>query len=385
MSTSPAGAPRPRDLRIDFWRGVALLTIFINHIPGNIYEPLTYRNFSLSDSAELFVFLAGFSAALAYFPRFIAHGALRQSYRCLSRAATLYIAHIASLIAGIGLFAVATLAFEDASYVQMINIGPVMDDPLAGFLGIATLGHQVGYFNILPLYVVLIAATPLVMALARIDLALPLLASGTLYLLAQAFGWNLPSYPNAGVWFFNPFAWQLLFVVAFTLGSVARSGVVVPFNRALYAAALAYIAFGAVATVYKSWPATGSVPLPPFLWGLDKSNLALPRLLHILAMVYVVVYMPGAARFTRSLSAANPFVAMGRNALPVFCAGSLLSMVGLILRDQYGSYPLLDTVIVVSGFLMLVALARTLDWTKRRILPKQPLAAEPASYRLSPR
>lgn len=44
---------------IDFWRGFALVTIFINHIPGNFYERFTHRNIGVSDSAELFVFLAG--------------------------------------------------------------------------------------------------------------------------------------------------------------------------------------------------------------------------------------------------------------------------------------------------------------------------------------
>ena len=40
---------------IDFWRGFALVTIFINHIPGIYFERFTFRNVSLSDSAELFV------------------------------------------------------------------------------------------------------------------------------------------------------------------------------------------------------------------------------------------------------------------------------------------------------------------------------------------
>lgn len=50
---------------IDFWRGFALLTIFVNHVPGNAFEPFTYSHFSISDAAELFVFLAGWAIALA--------------------------------------------------------------------------------------------------------------------------------------------------------------------------------------------------------------------------------------------------------------------------------------------------------------------------------
>lgn len=376
-------APKRRDLRIDFWRGVALLTIFINHVPGNIFEPLTHRNFGLSDSAELFVFLAGFSAALAYFPKFAAGDAMRQSWRCLTRAVTLYIAHVVSLIAAIALFAVAAESFGDVSFMQMINIGPVMDDPLTGFLGIATLGHQVGYFNILPLYVLLVAGVPLIMVLARIDIALPLFASLGLYIAAQLFGWNLPSYPNEGVWFFNPFAWQLLFVTAFCIGCVVRSGMTIPYSRIAYGFALSYLAASLVAAVwYKPmWPHWDG--LPAFLWSLDKGDLPLPRLLHIFALAYAAAYMPGAARFARALKPDNPFVVMGRNALPVFCAGSLLSMIGLILRDRYGSHALLDLLIIGAGFLALVALAHGLDWSKRHIKPRHAALDARAGFRLS--
>ena len=50
---------------IDFWRGYALISIFVNHIPGNFFERFTYRNLTLSDSAELFVFLAGWAMRLS--------------------------------------------------------------------------------------------------------------------------------------------------------------------------------------------------------------------------------------------------------------------------------------------------------------------------------
>ena len=45
----------PRDPRIDFFRGVALIWIFIDHVPGNLLAHLTLRNFGFSDASELFV------------------------------------------------------------------------------------------------------------------------------------------------------------------------------------------------------------------------------------------------------------------------------------------------------------------------------------------
>ena len=60
-----------RDHRIDWLRGIALVSIFINHMPGNRLENWTTRNFGFSDAAELFVLLAGMAAAFAFFPRML--------------------------------------------------------------------------------------------------------------------------------------------------------------------------------------------------------------------------------------------------------------------------------------------------------------------------
>ena len=48
---------------IDFWRGLVLIAILVDHIPGNGLEYATPRNFGLSDSAEGFIFLSAFRSA----------------------------------------------------------------------------------------------------------------------------------------------------------------------------------------------------------------------------------------------------------------------------------------------------------------------------------
>ena len=58
-----------RNTVIDFWRGLVLVIIFVNHVPGNILEHLTRRNYGFSDAAEAFVFISGLSVALVYFPK----------------------------------------------------------------------------------------------------------------------------------------------------------------------------------------------------------------------------------------------------------------------------------------------------------------------------
>ena len=61
---------RSRVVSVDFWRGIALATIFIDHVPGNVLEHYTQRNFGFSDAAEVFVLLAGVAASFAYLPHF---------------------------------------------------------------------------------------------------------------------------------------------------------------------------------------------------------------------------------------------------------------------------------------------------------------------------
>src|SRR5437588_9982400 len=55
-----------RDLRIDACRGIALWSIFLNHVPNNIGSWLTLRHYGFSDSAEVFMFVSGVTCAMAY-------------------------------------------------------------------------------------------------------------------------------------------------------------------------------------------------------------------------------------------------------------------------------------------------------------------------------
>src|SRR3954451_2592614 len=83
-----------RDTRIDVFRALALLTIFVNHVPGTIYEHITHKNFGLSDSAEAFVLISGISVALAYGAKFRPGRRVASALRACRRPGVLYVAHI---------------------------------------------------------------------------------------------------------------------------------------------------------------------------------------------------------------------------------------------------------------------------------------------------
>ena len=153
---------------VDFARGLVLVAMTIDHLPGNLLEHFTPRNFALSDSAEAFVFLSGLSVGLVYYRRTLAAGLAPVARSCLKRAGRLYGVHILMTAGALAIFAAAYWlgGFNDA-LIAPHGRAVVFHEPLRGAIGVALLSHQLGYFNILPLYVALMALAPLVLALAR--------------------------------------------------------------------------------------------------------------------------------------------------------------------------------------------------------------------------
>lgn len=344
---------------IDFWRGIILLSIFINHVPGNIFERFTHRNVGFSDASEAFVFLSGVSAALAYGLRF-AHGDTERGTRALRRrAATLYAVQVALSLIAVAIFAAAAVVFDHDGLMATHGRDLVTSNPAQALFAMLGLTHQLGYFNILPLYVVLLLATPALLVLLGTDGRVMLIASATVYVLARVFALNLPTWPVAGGWFFNPFAWQFLYAIGLFIGLRLRT-TGIAYDAALYWACVAILGLSALLI-------TDGLGLWPGLWEtwrgeLDtgKTDLGLARLVHFLALAYVLFH----SGVTRVLSGARPFFAkvslIGQHGLAAFAAGSLLSAVGQIVVEVRPPDWLDDVAIVGLGVLAHYAVVRVL-------------------------
>jgi hypothetical protein len=365
MTSNPSERISARDHRVDFLRGLALAMIFINHVPGNFYASFTLLNFGFSDAAEIFVLLAGFAAANAYFPRFSRGDVWGASVSALKRAGLLYISHIMTTMMALALFCAAAFFFARPGYVHDMNypmgLKPFFDDTASAVVGMVLLGHQLGYFNILPMYMVFLAILPAMMWLAKVSLKLLFAASLALWFAAGWFGLNIPNTPIPGGWFFDPFAWQLLFVLGFIAGHWSRQGRMPEFDLRILWLSIAYLVFACawVRLGYSAWKPAETL-IPQHLWNFDKTYLAVPRLLHILALAYVVMISPF-GDWLRRISLSNPLTVMGRHSLPVFCTGSLIAMTGAILRYEWGSGILRDTLIILAGLTVLMLLAYALD------------------------
>ena len=205
---------------IDFWRGFALVSIFVNHIPDTVYDRMTHRNIGLSDSAELFVFLAGWSLRrMVDDPRASATGPL--VLRLCKRGLTLHAAQILITVLALAMLAASALYFDTPPLLEWHNAASFFYNVAPTIIGIVLLTHQLGYFDILPLYVVLMHCAPLAALARRFKPSALLPASVAIYVAALVLQVNVPTWPVEGRWFFNPFAWQLIYILGFELADPA--------------------------------------------------------------------------------------------------------------------------------------------------------------------
>ena len=353
---------------VDFWRGFALATIFINHVPGNTFEQFTYRNVSISDSAELFVFLAGWSLRLLVESTSRRIGRAKVLFRVVSRGTDIYFAQLVISFLALTLLASAALILNDNFILDWHNAAVFFATPGPALIGLALITHQLGYFDILPLYVVLMLAAPVIALLEWMSSRLLLGVSFALYVLALVLKINFATWPMEGRWFLNPLAWQFIFVLGYVIAADDGLGALVR-RRIVWLRwpALAVVVVGAVVGWYRYSPDPLDVPWPQLLFTFDKTFLSPARLIHFLGLA--VTFADAFSAIKRWLPAAvSYFVQLGRQGLIVFCSGSLLSLCGQIIRYAAGGTVLLDAVVIAGGLglLWLVAVLAEMRRELRR-------------------
>jgi hypothetical protein len=356
--------PRPVNA-IDFWRGFALVTIFINHIPGLFYEKFTHRAVSISDSAELFVFLAGWSLRHVVGKPEDPTPTHQLIFRLGGRALTIYAAHLLIVMLAIAMLAASARILENPLLLEWHNAAAVFNDPVDTHIGLVLLSHQLGYFDILPLYVVLMLFAPLIALVHRTapNLLVPL--SLAVYFTTLVFKITVPTWPTEGQWFFNPLCWQAVFVLGFAMSRErGLGGWVWAHILWIRLISLPIVIGAAVLVLARWWPDPTRMPEPKLLFIVGKTFVTPIRLVQFLALVAVFsAAYPFIVKIVPRL--VDYFAMLGRNSLQVFCAGSLLSLAGQILRFYSRAGILVDTAIVLAGIVLLGLTAWMSEWRAR--------------------
>jgi len=354
-----------RDLRIDFCRGLALWWIFTDHVPGDVLGNLSIRNFALCDATEVFVLLAGYAAAIAYGRTLDRHGWLYAAADVVRRAWTLYVAHIFLFVVFAAQVSYSADALDRSEYLDEIHLDVLGDQPYRALLEALTLHFQPAYLNILPMYIGLLLMFALVLPLLRWPAVLGAL-SLALYAAARLVPLQLTSW-TGGTWFFNPFTWQLLFMLGAIL-SYAPGEPPLP-RRVLDGLAGIVIVFG-IAMQWWIWPhAEVRAHLPAWLsevlLSVDKEGLHPFRLMSILALAWVTTrVVPVGAGWLRSRWAA-PLVVMGQHSLPVFCFGIFLAFLGRLAMEEDDGWQM-QIAVNLAGIVAMTAVGLLAAWYREK-------------------
>lgn len=372
---------KKRDVRLDVVRGLALLTIFVNHVPGNPLEGFTSRNFGFSDAAEAFVLMSGLAVALAYSGGFFRNDWRGAAGRMLRRAGKLYLVHVVTMSLALMVLA-AGVAFLGTDHVaEQVNFTRLQTDGWKAILGIPLLGYQIGYFNILPLYVVLLVAAIALLAVGMRNVWAMLALSAGIWALAHLTGLNLPNWPGDWGWFLNPFGWQLVFACGIAIGlGIMKGRPIVPCNPLLHALSWGFVLFSAFWVKLEMGAVPGLSHLPALFADTDKGALAFLRLVHVLALAYVVIHT-GWIGALLSSAPLRPVATIGRNGLAVFAAGSLLAIVLQVTFEAWPADEWAKVLFVVAGIGAHYLVALLFDRRKeaaRALKPGRPPFARPA-------
>jgi len=360
------GGPRIRDPRLDFFRGIAMLIIFIAHVPGNSWNEFIPARFGWSDATEMFVFCSGFAAAIAFGGTFVKAGYGYGTARIGYRVWQIYVAHLAMFFF-IAALVTAGSELLDGDYVEQLNLGWFVEHPRQGLLGLFTLTYVPNYFDILPMYIGALVLVPVVIALSRIHPWAGLTFSAALYAANMLYGWGLPAEPTSDrEWFFNPLAWQLLFFTGFgiSMGWVSPPAI----SRPLLWLAGGFVVLSLPAAHWdtaQQFETLRSFRETIWVWQ-EKTDFGPLRYLHFVALAYLAVALVKGREHYLLAKWARPIVTVGRNSLPIFLLSMGLARVGGMALDELGRSVAAMALVNLSGIAILIGFAYWCTFLKRQ-------------------
>ncbi|UWU89239.1 OpgC domain-containing protein [Bradyrhizobium sp. CB1015] len=382
LNVSATLPDKGRDLRLDLFRGVANWAIFLDHIPDNVVNWITTRNYGFSDAADLFVFISGYTASFVYARMMLDRGFIVGATRLTKRVWQLYVAHIILFVIYIASISYLALRFGDSEMINEFNVAGLVDNATETLRQGLFLRFKPLNLDVLPLYIVLMGLFPPVLWFMLRKPDLTMILSIVLWLAARHYGWNLTAYP-AGQWYFNPYCWQVLFVFGAwcSMGGARRSITLINSPVTLWVC-LGYLLFALVMTMAGRFPAFGGM-FPEWLFSAfnpnDKTNLAPYRFLHFVVIVILVIRFVPKEWPGLEWKVFDPLIVCGQQSLAVFCVGVFLSFVGHFELSMSSGSLLAQIFVSVAGIAIMTTVAYYISWSKKQDKPLKPPPAKPAA------
>jgi hypothetical protein len=370
-------APRIRDPRLDFFRGLAMFIILVAHITDNPWALFIPARFGFSDATEIFVFCSGMASAIAFGTVFARAGFLWGCLRIAYRVWQVYWVHLGVFFVALAaMLALNATGVFPRDEVGALNLYPFFQRDGANLLGLLTLTYVPNYFDVLPMYLVILALIPVMIGLARLDPSIAIAVSVVMWLAATLGMLDLPAewwFAKASErpWFFNPFAWQLVFFTGFAL--MAGWLPAPPVRRGLVWLAVAVVVLSVPFAWYKAIDALPAVQDWRRDWGvlIDKTGFGILRYVHFLALAYLawVAVGPGGRRLTGGpvvTGVVRVISGVGQQSLAVFAASMVLARVLGAVLDLGGSGPLVTLAVNLAGMGLIIGVAALMRVIKRR-------------------
>jgi hypothetical protein len=372
MNTQTILAHNSRDTRLHLFLGIANWFIFLDHIPNNRVSWITLRNFGFSGAVDVFIFISGYAAATAFAKIMLERGTIVGATRVLRRAWQLYAAFIV-------LFAIYVVSIGDAAtrfaapdIIYEFNVAGLLEDPVRTVAHGLLLQTKALNLDSLQIYVLLMACFPAILWMMLREPDLTMAGSFALYLTARHFGWNLPSFPD-GSWYFNPFCWQVLFILGAwcALGGTRRIRTSFRSPIAVFFG-IAYLVFALAMTMAGRLGEFGQI-LPVWLHDvfipIDKTNLAPYRLIHFIVVALFATRLMAKDWAGLRWPIFRPIIICGEQSLAVFCSGVFLSFAGhFVLLTGSGSF-IEQLLVSLAGIAIMVLVASYITWSKRQDHP----------------
>jgi hypothetical protein len=365
-------AAREGDLRLSLLLGIAAWFLFLDHVPHNAVSMLTLRNFGFSGATDLFVFVGGYIAAILYGKMMLERGFVVAATRIFRRVWQLYAAYVALFVIYINLIGYVARKTAAPEIIHEFNIAGILGHTIRTLIYGLLLQAKPLNLDVLQLFIVLMAFFPIVLFGMMRRPNLTVVGSIALYLAARQFDWNLSSFPE-GRWYFNPFSWQLLFVLGTWFALMGRRQM-----RAIRSlqeisilriTALVYLLFALVITMAGKFPQLGEL-IPASVLDLflpnDKENLAPYRVLHFLAMAFLFTLVVPRNWRGFQWPILQPIVRCGEEWLAVFCAGVFLSFAGHFVLITGPNSLAMHILVSIAGCSIMAAVAYYVSWSKRQ-------------------
>jgi hypothetical protein len=354
-----------RDLRLDACRGLALWFIFLDHIPNNALAWLTIRNYGFSDTTEVFVFVSGYTCMLAYGGALRAQGWPTTVTRALRRGWEIYAAFLLLLIVYLALVWVIGRGSE---FVDQTNTAVFFGNPGAAIVHAMAMQYTPVNTDVLPTFVLLHLVFPGLLWLLTRNAVAALCTSLLLYALVHAFGWNLPAWPG-GEWYFNPLAWQVLFVFGawYAYKGSGQLQTIVQ-SRAALVIAILYLGFSlatALSWQFKALEGLMPAALSKVIYPVDKSSLDPLRLLHFLSLAVIISRLTPPDWHGLMKPWMMAMIRCGENSLAIYCFGVLLSFIGHVVLVRFLGSFMTQVVVSIVGIAVMIAVATVMTQTAK--------------------